>query len=577
MANVPATGGPERYVAQSAEFRPDRYYRYAELTELLRNWESAHPSIVTVESIGASYEGRDIWVVTLTNKDTGPHDEKPAYFVDANIHAGEVTGSAVALFTIHQLLTGYGADERITRLLDETTLYVVPRIGVDGAEVYLSSPNQMRSSMRPWPEPEPKDGVQREDLDGDGWITQMRVKSPNGPWKVSAKDDRLLIKRGPDETGGDYYFVYPEGTIKNFDGGAVTVAPPLWGLDNNRNFPVQWGPEWKQSGAGAYPLSEPETRALADFLIAHPNIHGSQHYHTFSGVILRPSSLRNDDDLPKPDLRIFKALGELGTEETGYRCISIFQDFAYDKKIPIMGSLTDWTYEQLGLFSFATELWSLPFQAGLEVKDFIKWFEERTEDDDLAMLKVLDQQLDGSGFKRWIPFEHPQLGDVEIGGWEFKYTFQNPPGPLLEEECRKNAGFTIRAMGAAPRVEILEAGAESLGADLYKAHVLIENTGFLPTNGSEAYKATSRCKPVKVTLGLGDGMERVMGKEKEELGHLDGRASQFEAFSVFPAYDNDARKRVEWLVRAPMGGKITVTAGTARAGTVRASITLSST
>jgi hypothetical protein len=68
-----------------------------------------------------------------------------------------------------------------------------------------------------------------------------------------------------------------------------------------------------------------------------------------------------------------------------------------------------------------------------------------------------------------------------------------------------------------------------------------------------------------------------MGKEKEEIGHLDGRASQFEAFSVFPAYDNDARKRVEWLVRAPKGGEITVTAGSPRAGTVRASITLAST
>ena len=86
-----------------------------------------------------------------------------------------------------------------------------------------------------------------------------------------------------------------------------------------------------------------------------------------------------------------------------------------------------------------------------------------------------------------------------------------------------------------------QAAAESLGADLYKVHALVENTGFLPTYGSEAYKATSRCKPVKVTLELGDGMERLMGKEEEDIGHLDGRASQFEAFSVFPAYDNDAR------------------------------------
>jgi murein tripeptide amidase MpaA len=560
----------EHYVAESADYRPDRYYRYAELTELLHNWANARSDLASVASIGQTYEGREIWCVTLTNVETGPDTEKPAYFVDANIHAGEVCGSAVALYTIFHLLSTYGTDERTTRLLDETALYVVPRIGSDGAERYLNeSTTMIRSSVRPWPEPEAQDGVQRDDLDGDGWITQMRLRHPHGPWKVSSKDERIMVRRGPDESGGDYYFVYPEGTIRNFDGGEVKVAPPLWGLDNNRNFPAQWAPEWEQRGAGAYPLSEPETRAVAEFLIAHPNIHGSQHYHTFSGVILRPSSLRADDDLAKPDVRVFKAIGDLGTEETGYRCVSIFQDFAYDKKIPIKGGSIDWTYEQLGVYSYATELWSLPLQAGLEVKDFIKWFEERTEDDDVAMLKVLDQRLDGKGYKRWTPFDHPQLGPVEIGGWEFKFTFQNPPGPFLEEECRKNAAFTVRAMGTGPRLVLAEAEAEDLGAGLYKVHAVIENAGFLPTFGSEAAKKTNRIKPIKVTLGLGDGMERLLGKEEEEIGHLDGRVGEYEAFSVFPQYGNSKRRRVEWLVRAPKGGEITVTARTERTGTVR--------
>ena len=564
------------YVAESAEYRPDRYYRYPELTELIHGWAEAYPNLAAVAAIGKTYEGRDIWCVTVTNTETGPAEEKPAYFVDANIHAGEVCGSAVALYTIHHLLTTYGTDARATRLLDETALYVVPRIGCDGSERYLNeATTTIRSSVRPWPEEEPQDGVQREDLDGDGWITQMRLKHPHGPWKVSTQDDRLLVRRGPDETGGEYYFVFSEGTIKNYDGGEVKAAPPLWGLDNNRNFPAQWAPEWEQRGAGAYPLSEPETRAIAEFILAHPNIHGSQHYHTFSGVILRPSALRADDDLPKPDLRAFKAIGELGTEETGYRCISIFHDFAYDKKTPVKGGLTDWVYDQIGIFCYATELWSLPAQAGIEVKDFIKWFEERTEDEDVAMLKVIDQRLDGRGYKRWTPFDHPQLGPVEIGGWEFKFTFQNPPAPFLEEECRKNAAFTVRAMGTAPRLAIAAAEAEALGSGLYKVHAVVENGGFLPTYGSEAAKKTNRVKPVKVTLDLGAGMERVMGKEEEEIGHLDGRIGEYEAFSVFPQYGNQKRKRVEWLVRAPDGGEVTITAATARAGTARRTIELS--
>ncbi|CAA9534839.1 MAG: hypothetical protein AVDCRST_MAG49-335 [uncultured Thermomicrobiales bacterium] len=565
---------PDRYVAPSAEFRADRYYRYAELTDLLHSWAAAYPELAAVESIGKSYEGRDIWALTLTNRATGPDAEKPAYYVDANIHAGEVTGSAVALFTAHHLLTGYGDDPRATRLLDETALYVVPRIGVDGAERYLASPEQMRSSVRPWPEPEPQDGVQREDLDGDGWVTQMRVRDPHGPWKVSTRDPRLMVRRGPDETGGEYYFVFPEGTIKDYDGGEVKVAPPLWGLDNNRNFPARWGPEWEQRGAGAYPLSEPETRAVADFMLAHPNIHGTQHYHTFSGVILRASALRADEDLAKADLKTYKALAELGTEETGYRVVSIFHDFAYDKKKPMMGNHLDWVFDSLGCFGFATELWSLPAKAGIEVVDFLKFFDERSEDDDLAMLKVLDQQLGGSGYKPWVPFEHPQLGPVEIGGWEFKFTFQNPPGPFLEEECRRNAGFTLRAMGTAPRLELVEASTEPLGGDLHKVAAVVGNAGFLPTYVSESGKATGRIKPVSATLGLGDGMALVGGEEETELGHLMGRADQYEAFSVFPAYGNSTRRRVEWIVRAPDAGTVTVTATSPKGGVVRRELTL---
>lgn len=118
-----------------------------------------------------------------------------------------------------------------------------------------------------------------EDLDGDGLILQMRVPDTDGEWKVCAKDPRL----------------YLEGYIKNYDGVEIKVAPHRWGLDLNRQFPVSWEPEAKQAGAGPFPLSEPETRAIAEFLLSQKNITGGQSYHTTSGVILRPSSFRSDD------------------------------------------------------------------------------------------------------------------------------------------------------------------------------------------------------------------------------------------------------------------------------------------
>src|SRR5699024_421549 len=141
-----------------------------------------------------------------------------------------------------------------TRLLDETVLYAVPGIMLDGMELYLTTPGRLRSSTRPYPEPEEQEGLIHGDLDGDGRSLQMRIRDENGPWKVAPGDDRVMIRRGPDETGGEYYFVLPEGTIKDWDGGAVKIAPDLTGLDLNRNFPHEWAPEWKQRGAGETPL-----------------------------------------------------------------------------------------------------------------------------------------------------------------------------------------------------------------------------------------------------------------------------------------------------------------------------------
>ena len=230
---------PNPYLAPDATYRPDRFYRYADMTRLLEQWVAEHPQLAALSSIGRTYGGREIWCVTLTNADTGPHHEKPAYFIDANVHAGEVTGSAVALWTIHHLLTGHGTDERCTRLLDTMTFYIVPRIAADGAELYLTEATAMRSSVRPYPEAEEPEGFRRQDLNGDGWILTMRVLDPHGPYKASAEDPRVMIPRAPDETGGTYYRLLPEGVLSDHeakDGLIGEIEPPVspWGRPEGR-------------------------------------------------------------------------------------------------------------------------------------------------------------------------------------------------------------------------------------------------------------------------------------------------------------------------------------------------------
>jgi len=312
------------YLAESAEWRTDRYYTYALMTELLQGWVGAYPGLASLESIGKSSEGREIWVVTLTNRETGPDDEKPAYYIDANIHAAEVTTSASALATIYHLLTSYDTDPVVRRLLDETALYVIPRIAVDGSELFLTTPATVRSAATIYPPGAAYDGLETQDLDGDGLIGSMRSQDPAGPWKISPYDARIMLPREPDEFGGDYYFVHPEGLIRNWDGGKITIAPSTAGFDFNRNFPSEWRSHATQPGAGDSPLSAPETHGVADFLLVHRNIHGAQLHYTAAGLILRASALYGDERIPPLDLRAYKTIGAIGEKFIGYRCESPF-------------------------------------------------------------------------------------------------------------------------------------------------------------------------------------------------------------------------------------------------------------
>ena len=221
-----------------------------------------------MESIGKSHEGRDLWVATVTNAKTGPAADKPAFWVDGNIHATEVAASAANLYFLHVLTTQYGTDADITRALDTRAFYVCPRINPDGAEWALADkPRWIRSSTRPYPfDEEALDGLVVEDIDGDGRILQMRIPDANGLWKTHPDEPRLMIRRDPAETGGTYYRVIPEGRVDNYDGYTLTMKKPPQGLDLNRNFPASWRQEFEQLGAGPYPTSEPEVRAVVDFI-----------------------------------------------------------------------------------------------------------------------------------------------------------------------------------------------------------------------------------------------------------------------------------------------------------------------
>ena len=190
------------------------------------------------------------------------------------------------------------------------------------------------------------------------------------------------------------------------------------------------------------------------------------------------------------------------------------------------------------------------------------------------MLRVLDEELDGEGFRDWTPFDHPQLGPVEIGGWNRTFTWTNPPGPMLEEVTAPNARFVLRVAGTGPRLEIRDATAEALGGDLYTVSAVVHNIGFLPTYVTDTARNAGVTKPVIASISLADGGALVAGQAERDLGHLEGRANLLGALLWSDTAPILNRARVEWVVRQPAGTTVTITASAAKAGVVRTEVTL---
>lgn len=540
-----------------------RFYLYDELTELLRSFEREYPDLVSLESIGKSHEGRDIWLVTVTDKRTKPHDQKPAFWCDGNIHASELSASTAVLYLLNRLVT----DPSQVETLQNHTFYLVPRLNPDGAEWSMETPPRVvRSSTRPWPfDEEDLYGIERKDMDGDGRILSMRIPDPNGPWKVSEEEPRLLKKREPGETGGTYYRVVPEGILHNWDGMTIRSRRMKQGLDMNRNYPSAWRAENEQHGAGPFPTSEPEIRAEVQAIIDRPNICGAVAFHTFAGLHLRPPSGKSDDDIPAEDVWTFKAIGAKGTELTGYPAVSVYHEFRYHPKEVITGVFDDWMYEHRGVYAWTTEIWSPQRQAGITDYKYIDWYREHPFEDDQKLLKWSDEQLEGKGYIDWQPFDHPQLGRVEIGGWNAHYAFRNPPPQFLEKEVAPFSDWVIWMARSAPRLEHRETRIDRVG-DAWRIRVAVQNSGWLPTNVSKHAAEKSIVRGVVGEISAEGEDWLAAGLIRQEAGQLTGwnhvPTSGF-GWHADPTTDVAV---FEWVVKQP--GRYRVVAKHERAGTV---------
>ncbi len=544
----------------------NRYYTAGETEQILRELAVLYPHLTELRSIGKSYEGRDLWLMELTSEETGPAAEKPALYLDGGIHAGELTGSAVALYTLGTLLRQFGWDPKTTELLRRYTLYIRPKFNPDGSDLALIHDQSLRSTVRPWDEDE--DGVADEDppedLDGDGWITQMRIPDPEGDWYADPGDERIVVQLRREGEGEEppsearRFRVLREGLDSDGDGSINEDG--IGGIDMNRNFPRNWEREHLQRGAGPFPLSEPETYATVEFIEAHPNIVSIVHGHTSGGFVYRLPSASAPSLFPEDDLALIEHLGAFYTQSTG-RPVRPSATHPTEHRY---GTLLSWAYWDLGIVGWVPEYSPGP---GMWVTDYDGDGEVEAREE----MRFNDEALGGAYFSDWVEFPHPDLGRVEIGGWHSKFWGQNPPPEFLEEECRAQLPWILHLVEQAPRLEMEGPSITGAGSELRQVHVTLSNSGFLPTSltgrGTVGRARDGRLeapvvRPPNVTLELEEA-ELVSGSPRVVLEHFRGAGPYLEEVG-------ESSQSAEWTVRRlSAGARARVVVRSDKAGVAR--------
>jgi murein tripeptide amidase MpaA len=533
-------------VDQRVTFDGNRYRTHEELTAVLHALVAAYPGLAAMASIGTSHQGRDIWVVTITNRATGADSDKPALYIDANNHGEEVVTAATALIVIHEILSHFGHDAAVTELLDTRALYIAPCINPDGAEICLTTPYRTVGNGHFLPWEEQPTGLHLEDIDGDGRIGQMRIPDPKGEWKISERNRRLMTLRGPGEIGGDYFRLIPEGMVRDWNGTTIPIEKPRHG-NLNRQYPVNWLPESGEYGAGDLPLNEPEAESIAHFVLAHPNITGVQALHSHGGLILRPSGFRPDTKLSASDVDLHRAIGAVGERLTGYPVISTFEGFTEHASMPRHGTFTDWTYEHLGLVSFCPELWDVAEEAGITKGQY--FHHHAQNDDDEATLLAWSDTHSPEAYADWRPFDHPQFGQIELGGWDPFWFQRNPPPHLLRKVAEPIARFIIHHAAASPLVRIASLTAKPFGSSFFRIAAEVENRGYLPTNVTDQALQLGIARAASVTLETAPHIDLLMGDKTQQLGHLAGRVTRTTLYDAWRDPWGEPAARAEWLVR----------------------------
>ena len=481
------------------------YYDNKSLGRQLTSLAGENPSLVRVDSIAQSMGKRKVWLVELGKGTKQDRQTRPAMLVVAGIEGNDLIGSTAAFTWIENLLEQYENDAEIAKLLQTTTIYIVPRLNPDAAEHFFAD-LKIETSSNHNPVDDDHDGLfdedGPEDLNGDGLITWMRIEDPEGEYILDPKDDRLLLKADHLKSEVGAWRFLREGIDNDRDERWNEDGPG--GVNFNRNFP--YGYEFFAEDAGIHQVSEAETRVLAEFVIEHPNIGIVVTYGSADNLLKTPEGAEPPGrrelmtKIHEDDAGYYRVMGEL------YREVLGLEEELKGASVP--GAFSDWMYFHRGRLSLAAKPWSPAVAVELsKANDKEEESEDQAEgkeqQDSGSKREKSDKRADKDKDKRneqerkelkwfdehspqafieWRPIDHPDFPGrrAEVGGYR-PFALTNPPAEMVGGIAAKHADFLTKAAQKLPRISVRKVECKHLGRSVYEIEIQVENTGFLPT------------------------------------------------------------------------------------------------
>jgi hypothetical protein len=558
------------------------YRNFETIEKQLQSLAQKHPERIKLQAVGKSAGGRSLYFVQIAGAGKVNADKRPALFVGANIAGFHNAGSEAAMHLIETLANAN--EKKVEDLLSKRTIYVAPVLNPDAHNGLFATPRQLRAGNdgkldRDLDGLVAEDGV--DDLDGNGIITQMRIKDPSGDMMIDPKDPRRMIKADVSKGERGTHRVFIEGKDDDKDG--TYNEDGIGGIHPDRNFPA--GFPVADTSAGSWPGVTPEAKATMDAVLSHKNIAMAVVFGPANQLLSAPTGFdritppgatpaAEANKLEADDLKVLANLGDAYKKSLDQAGL----DSKRSAKQTGKGSLANWLYFHYGVQTIELDVWGAPVAkasapeanaapaaapgstsaanvSGNPARPSGANPAAKANDAEKDLISYLTSNSPES-IIAWKKVKFPDGTEVEVGGID-PYAEYAPAAKVLEPALKVHTEQILSWGEKLAQLEILETKAIAKGDDVWQITVIGGMQGEFPTHSKLATRMRNKL-PVRLEMRPGKGVTALTLNRATT-------AERLEPSSTIKG---------EWLVKGASGSTVNVGLWTNQAGQALTTITL---